>query len=223
MTLCVSLSFGNVLIGLFSGVVFGVLLLHSVSPLLFLPLVIQEYLVPEIADSYNASIIILLCFIGGFVKLIHYSGGGIAFASVTMRYITNRASAQISAWMGGILIFFSDLGTPLIVGPVFQSLFDRYQISRQKLAFIIDSTSSPIAILIPFIGWGVFTMSVIRDSFLVSKISLNEWDVFVAAIPYQFYAILAISIVPMLAMLNFDFGAMRISEKKNKEKFSKLL
>ena len=216
MTLCVSLSFGNVLIGLFSGVVFGVLLLHSVSPLLFLPLVIQEYLVPEIADSYNASIIILLCFIGGFVKLIHYSGGGIAFASVTMRYITNRASAQISAWMGGILIFFSDLGTPLIVGPVFQSLFDRYQISRQKLAFIIDSTSSPIAILIPFIGWGVFTMSVIRDSFLVSKISLNEWDVFVAAIPYQFYAILAISIVPMLAMLNFDFGAMRISEKKIK-------
>ena len=68
-------------------------------------------------------------------------------------------------------------------------------------------------------------MSVIRDSFLVSKISLNEWDVFVAAIPYQFYAILAISIVPMLAMLNFDFGAMRTSEikiKRNSQNSSNL-
>ena len=156
-----SLSFGNVLLGLFSGVFIGAMILHSVSPLLFLPMVIQDYLVPEIADSYNASILILLCFIGGFVKLIQHSGGGIAFASVTMKYITNKMTAQISAWMSGILIFFSDLGTPLIVGPVFQSLFDRYYISRQKLAFIIDSTSSPIAILIPFIGWGVFTMSVI--------------------------------------------------------------
>lgn len=217
ITLCVSLSFGNVLLGLFSGVFIGAMILHSVSPLLFLPMVIQDYLVPEIADSYNASILILLCFIGGFVKLIQHSGGGIAFASMTMKYITNKMTAQISAWMSGILIFFSDLGTPLIVGPVFQSLFDRYYISRQKLAFIIDSTSSPIAILIPFIGWGVFTMSVIRESFVINEISLNEWDVFVAAIPYQFYALLAISIVPILSILDFDFGAMRTSERDIKK------
>ena len=109
VTLCVSLSSKNVLLGLFSGVTVGVFLLHSISPLLFLPLVINEYLVPEIADSYNASILILLGFIGGFVKLIQYSGGGIAFARITMKYIINKASAQISAWFSGILIFFSDM------------------------------------------------------------------------------------------------------------------
>ena len=216
VTLCVSLSSKNVLLGLFSGVTVGVFILHSISPLLFFPLVINEYLVPEIADSYNASILILLGFIGGFVKLIQYSGGGIAFARITMKYIINKASAQISAWFSGILIFFSDLGTPLIVGPVFQPLFDRYGISRQKLAFIIDSTSSPIAILIPFIGWGVFTMSVIKGSFEVNQIQIPEWDAFISAIPYQFYAWLAISIVPILSILGFDYGEMRLAESATK-------
>ncbi len=202
----------NVLLGLFSGVIAGVFLVQSTSILLFFPLVINDYLVPEIADSYNASILILLAFIGGFVRLVKYSGGGMAFAKTTIKYIINKSSAQISAWFGGILIFFSDLGTPLIVGPVFQSLFDRYRISRQKLAFIIDSTSSPVAILIPFIGWGVFTMSIIKDSFETNGIKLTEWSAFVSAIPFQFYAWLAIIIVPVLSLLDFDFGKMKEAE-----------
>jgi Na+/H+ antiporter NhaC len=111
------------------------------------------------------------------------------------------------------MIFFSDLGTPLIVGPVFQPLIDRLQISRQKLAFILDSTSSPVAILIPFIGWGVFIMSVIADAFSASGVTMSEWDAFVAAIPYQLYAWLAITMVPVLTVLNFDFGPMARAER----------
>ena len=214
----------NVLLGLFSGVILGVFLVQSTSLLLFFPIVISDYLVPEIADSYNASILILLAFIGGFVRLVKYSGGGMAFAKITIKYIINKSSAQISAWFGGILIFFSDLGTPLIVGPVFQSLFDRYRISRQKLAFIIDSTSSPVAILIPFIGWGVFTMSIIKDSFEANGIKLSEWGAFVSAIPFQFYAWLAIIIVPVLSLLDFDFGKMKeaeiLAQRKSQEKSS---
>ena len=101
------------------------------------------------------------------------------------------------------MIFFSDLGTPLIVGPVFQPLTDRLHISRQKLAFILDSTSSPVAILIPFIGWGVFIMSVIADAFSAADIEMSEWDAFVSAIPFQLYAWLAIAMVPALTLLKF--------------------
>ena len=213
VTLCVSLILRNVLLGLFSGVITGTLILHSYSFITFLPLLIKEYIVPEIADTYNASVLVLLVFIGGFVKLIKYSGGGMAFAASTVKYISNKASAQISAWFGGIVIFFSDLGTPLIVGPVFQSLFDRFAISRQKLAFIIDSTSSPIAILIPFIGWGVFSMSIIKSSFETNNISINEWNAFTSAIVFQLYAWLAISVVPVLSLLRFDFGKMAEAEE----------
>lgn len=212
VTLAVALTSRNVLVGLFSGVFIGVLMLTDVSLLQFFPSVVKDYLVPEVADSYNASVLVLLAFIGGFVKLIESSGGGAAFARIATRWVAGKARAQIGAWLGGIMIFFSDLGTPLIVGPVFKPLTDRLRVSRQKLAFILDSTSSPVAILIPFIGWGVFIMSVIADAFAANNIATSEWDAFVAAIPYQLYAWLAITMVPALALLRFDYGAMQKAE-----------
>lgn len=214
ITLVVALTARNVLVGLFSGVLVGVAMVADVSPLLFVPALVKDFIVPEVANTYNASVLVLLVFIGGFVKLIEYSGGGTAFARTAARWVSGKARAQLAAWSGGIMIFFSDLGTPLIVGPVFQPLMDRLRISRQKLAFILDSTSSPVAILIPFIGWGVFIMSVIADAFSANNIGMSEWDAFVAAIPFQLYAWLAITMVPALTILRFDYGAMAIAERE---------
>ena len=171
VTLIVALTARNVLVGLFAGVFVGVAMVADASALLFVPVLVRDYIVPEVADGYNASVLVLLAFIGGFVKLIQVSGGGTAFARVATRWVSGKVRAQLGAWAGGIMIFFSDLGTPLIVGPVFQPLIDRLKISRQKLAFILDSTSSPVAILIPFIGWGVFIMSVIADAFGANGVS----------------------------------------------------
>ena len=216
-TLLVALSTRNVLVGLFTGVLLGAWLAIDVGLLQFLPVTIKTFIVPEVADTYNASVLVLLGFIGGFVKLIEWSGGGAAFARAATRFVTSRARAQLGAWSGGIMIFFSDLGTPLIVGPVFQPLTDRLRVSRQKLAFILDSTSSPVAILIPFIGWGVFIMSVIADAFASNGIEQSEWDAFVAAIPYQLYAWLAIAMVPALLLLKLDYGPMAAAEQSARE------
>ena len=213
-TLFVALYLRNVLVGLFVGVVVAAFMVSDSGVLMFLPSLVRDHLVPEVADTYNASVLVLLAFIGGFVKLVETSGGGTAFAKAASHWVSTRARAQIGAWLGGIAIFFSDLGTPLIVGPVFQPLVDRLRVSRQKLAFVLDSTSSPVAILIPFIGWGVFIMSVIASAFESNAIPVNEWDAFVAAIPYQFYAWLAIAIVPMLTFLRFDYGPMADAEAK---------
>ena len=214
VTLAIALVLRNVLAGLFAGVLTGAAMLTDASPLHFLPELVGGWLVPEVADGYNASILVLLAFIGGFVKLIETSGGGMAFARSAMRWVKGPVRAQVAAWCGGIMIFFSDLGTPLIVGPVFQSLMDRLRVSRQKLAFILDSTSSPVCILIPFIGWGVFIMSVLADAFAANSVEVGEWDAFVSAIPYQFYAWLAIAIVPLLALMRFDYGPMRAAERE---------
>ena len=212
ITLIVALTARNVLVGLFAGVFAGVVMVADTSALLFVPVLVKEYIVPEVADSYNASVLVLLAFIGGFVRLIQVSGGGTAFARVATRWVSGKARAQLASWAGGIMIFFSDLGTPLIVGPVFQPLIDRLKISRQKLAFILDSTSSPVAILIPFIGWGVFIMSVIADAFRANGVATSEWEAFVSAIPFQLYAWLAIFMVPALTWLSFDYGAMARAE-----------
>lgn len=213
VTLVVALASRNVLVGLFTGVVVGVAMVAETTVTGFVPTLIRDHIVPEVADTYNASVLVLLAFIGGFVRLIEFSDGGRAFAALATRWVSTRLRVSLGAWLGGIMIFFSDLGTPLIVGPVFRPLTDRLRVSPQKLAFILDSTSSPVAILIPFIGWGVFIMSVIADTFSANGITSGEWAAFVSAIPYQLYAWLAITMVPMLALLRLDYGPMAGAER----------
>ncbi|WP_269050557.1 Na+/H+ antiporter NhaC family protein [Sporosarcina sp. G11-34] len=204
----------NVIISLFSGVYIGVLILVGGHPIEATMETIGNYLFPQVADSYNAAVLVLLFFIGGFVGLMEKSGGGAALASKATKYINTRAKAQLSAWFGGIIIFFSDLGTPLIVGPVFDRIFDKAKISREKLAWIIDSTSSPVAVLVPFIGWGVYIMGLIRQEFDLLNITTSEFSTLVSVIPFQFYAILAVLMVPLVAITKLDFGPMAKAERR---------
>ena len=216
ITLFISLTTKNVVVGLFAGVLSGVAMINGLfihgDPSETFGVMIKSYISPQLTDSYNAGVIVLLVFIGGFVALMEKSGGGYAFADKVTTWVKSKFQAQTSAWLGGIIIFFSDLGTPLIVGPVCRPLFDKLKISRQKLAFIIDSTSSPVAILIPFIGWGVYIMGLIQKEFTALNVELSDWDAFIGAIPFQFYAILAIAIVPLVAFKKLDFGPMAKAE-----------
>ncbi len=213
LALGLSLYTRNVIVGLFTGVFVGVLMLNGPNPFTGAGIMIKEHLIPELTDDYNAGVIILLAVIGGFVALMENSGGGAAFAASLNRWVKTCLQAQLATWMGGIAIFFSDLGTPLIVGPVFRPLMDRLKISRQKLAFIIDSTASPVAILIPFIGWGVYIMSLIFQEFEALGLEESEFTAFIRAIPFQFYAWLAVLMVPMMTLLRFDFGPMASAEE----------
>lgn len=218
VTLVLALTTRNVVLGLFAGVISGVAMLEGTfvktGLLDSFGALMKSYLLPQLTDSYNAGVILLLVFIGGFVALMEKSGGGVAFAERVTKLVANKCQAQLSAWLGGIVIFFSDLGTPLIVGPVFRPLFDKLKISRQKLAFIIDSTSSPVAILVPFIGWGVYIMGLIQKEFTQLSVGMSDWDAFIGAIPYQFYAFLAIAIIPIISIFKLDFGPMAQAEKQ---------
>ncbi len=113
VTLIVALSARNVLVGLFSGVVTGVAMLADTGMLLFVPHLVKDYLVPQVADSYNASVLVLLAFIGGFVKLIERSGGGTAFARTAVKWVSGKIRAQLGAWLGGIMIMIVPQEDPL--------------------------------------------------------------------------------------------------------------
>ncbi|UJF17765.1 sodium:proton exchanger [Vibrio sp. SS-MA-C1-2] len=217
ITLAISLYTKNVVLGLFLGVFSGVFMLNNFQPIDTFTSLMKGHLVPQLTDSYNAGVLVLLIFIGGFVALMEKSGGASAFANKITNWISNRYRAQVSGWLGGIMVFFSDLGTPLIIGPVFRPLFDKLKVSREKLAFVIDSTSSPVAILIPFIGWGVYIMSLIQKEFTALNVAESDWSAFISAIPYQFYAFLAIAIVPLLAFSKLDFGPMADAETRAKQ------
>jgi Na+/H+ antiporter NhaC len=214
ITLILSLLTRNVVVGLFVGILSGISLLHGINIFDNVALLVKDHLAVQLTSSYNAGVLVLLVFIGGFVALMEKSGGGSAFANSVIHWITTKFKSQILAWLGGVVIFFSDLGTPLIVGPVFRPLFDKLKISREKLAFILDSTSSPVAILIPFIGWGVYIMGLIHKEFSAINLQTSDFDAFISAIPFQFYAFLAIFIVPLVAFKKLDFGAMADAEKR---------
>jgi Na+/H+ antiporter NhaC len=214
LALVISISLRNVIFGLFVGLFAGVLMIEGPALLSGMSLMVRDYLVPQVTDSYNAGVLVLLGFIGGFVALMERSGGGAAFAAKVARYITTKARLQISAWLGGIVIFFSDLGTPLIVGPTFRPMADHLRVSRAKLAYIIDSTASPVAILVPFIGWGVYIMSLLEQQFTALGIEQSDFQALVSALPFQFYAWLAVLAVPLLALTGVEFGPMARSEQR---------
>lgn len=202
----------NVILSLFCGGFVGTLIFVGGNPFLATKSIVGNYFFVQLTDSYNAGVIVLVIFIGGFIKLMEKSGGAQAFSKSVYKYVNTKLKAQLCAWLGGILIFFSDLGTPLLVGPVFRPLFDKLKISREKLAWILDSTSSPVAILIPFIGWGVYIMGLIQAEFENLGIAQSDYSTFVAAIPFQIYAILAIIMIPLVAFTKKDFSQMKKAE-----------
>ncbi len=203
----------NVILSLFCGGFVGTMIFAGGNPFLATKSIIGDYFFVQLTDSYNAGVIVLVIFIGGFIKLMEKSGGAQAFSKSVYRYVNTKLKAQLCAWLGGILIFFSDLGTPLLVGPVFRPLFDKLKISREKLAWILDSTSSPVAILIPFIGWGVYIMGLIQAEFENLNVAVSDYSTFVAAIPFQIYAILAIVMIPLVAFTKKDFSQMKRAEE----------
>lgn len=204
----------NVILSLFCGGFVGTLIFCMGNPFLAVKSMIGDYFFVQLTDSYNAGVIVLVIFIGGFIKLMEKSGGAQAFSKFVYRFVNTKLKAQMCAWAGGILIFFSDLGTPLLVGPVFRPLFDKLKISREKLAWILDSTSSPVAILVPFIGWGVYIMGLIQAEFANLNITQSDYTTFVQAIPFQIYAILAILMIPLIAFTGKDFSQMRRAEEQ---------
>ena len=198
----------NVIISLMASLFVGCLITAGWNPWNAMQVMFSDHLFVDMTGSSNAQTIIMMSFVGGFVALIEATGGAKAFAAAIANKVHRRSTAQTTAWLGGLAIFFSDSGNSLILGPIFRPIFDRLRISRAKLAYILDSTSSPVCILVPITGWGVYIMGIIATEFENLGIQTSDASAFVQAIPYQFYAILALVLVPLIALSKRDFGPM---------------
>jgi len=216
LAIVLAVSTRKVILALFFGVYVGVLTVERGHPLAALTSLVRDYLVVQLSDAYNAGVLVLLAFIGGFVALMERSGGASAFARRASGFVSSAARLQFAAWLGGVIVFFSDLGTPLIVGPIFEPLADRWKVSREKLAWILDSTASPVAVLIPITGWAVYIMGLVRKEYDALSIEVSDWDAFVAALPYNFFSILTVFLVPLAVAKGLDLGPMRRAEERTR-------
>ena len=159
-------------------------------------------------------ILLLELFIGVSIAFFQRTGAIRNFSSFVGGLNMTRVRVQLVAWVMGMFVFFSDYFSPLFVGATMRTLSDRFQVSREKLAYICDSTSAPVSILVPITGWAVFVAGLLIGVGPITD-AAGAMSVFVGAIKYNVYAILAVVMVGLIASRVIpDFGPMKKAEER---------
>ena len=218
IAIALALLFKDVLLSLMLGIFGGALILHGWNPLSAFGRTVDNYIVNALVDADRIAIIVFTCFLGAMVGLITKSGGTHGVVEMLTPYATSRRRGQLATSAMGMLIFFDDYANTLIVGPTMRPITDRLKISREKLAYIVDSTAAPVVCLFPISTWVGFEIGLIGEAFKSIGLEVDPYTTFVASIPYRFYPIFALVLVLTLAITRFDFGPMRAAERRARTK-----
>ena len=197
---------------LFIGIVTGALIYTGFSPIATLDTVINEGFINSVADAWNIGIFMFLILLGTMVALMNKAGGSAAFGEWAKKHVKTRAGALLATFLLGVLIFVDDYFNCLTVGSVMMPVTDGHKISRAKLAYIIDATAAPICMIAPISSWAAAVSGMV-DEGVYSGIEL-----FVRAIPYNYYSLLTIVFVVGMALMGFDYGPMAKHERNAREK-----
>ena len=200
----------QVILSLFAGIWMGFTLMSGFNPLTGATAGIDG-LINVFTDAGDARVVVFTLLVGSLIATIEHSGGvrGFVHFLETRRWVHNRVRAQILAWATGLVIFVESNITLLVAGSVSRPLFDRYKISREKLAYLIDATSAPVCVMIPLNAWGAVIIGLVASTGVD-----NALQVFIASIPYNFYAIVAIILAAVVIWKNIDIGPMKKAEER---------
>ncbi len=170
--------------------------------------VFSDGFITSVADPYNVGILVFLVLLGALVSMMNKTGASAAFGRWASTHIKSRVGAQVCTVVLGMLIFVDDYFNCLTVGSVMKPVTDAKKVSRAKLAYLIDATAAPICIIAPVSSWAAAVAGFAKGAGAESGFAL-----FIAAIPYNFYAILTIVTLFFIAATGFDFGPMRLREQ----------
>ena len=194
---------------LFVGIVVGALFVGGFNPVDSLNSMLNDGFIGAIADGWNAGIFMFLVLLGIMVALINAAGGSAAFGRWAVKHVHSRVGAIITTFILGVLIFVDDYFNCLTVGSVMRPVTDSHNVSRAKLAYIIDATAAPICMIAPVSSWAAAVTGFVEGE--------DGLSLFISAIPYNFYALLTIVMMLTIAVLNIDFGSMKIHEDNAKK------
>ncbi|MDA8794841.1 C4-dicarboxylate ABC transporter [Gammaproteobacteria bacterium] len=203
----------QVILSLSIGLWMGAWLLGSGNPFAAIPQAIDA-VINVFTDPGDTRVLVFTLVIGGLIATIEKLGGVRGFIHLLQerKWVTGPGRAQWLAFGTGVVVFIESNITLLIAGAISRPLFDRYRVSREKLAYIIDATSAPICVLIPLNAWGAVIVSLLASSGIENPI-----DVFIGAILFNFYAIFAVLVCALVIWSDFDIGPMRAAQKRTAE------
>ena len=208
----------NVILSLFLGVLSGTWMVAIVSGDLLGSITgaffnSTDYFIGTLADRWDAGIIMQVLVIGALIALITRMGGMRAIADLVVKIAKGPRSAQITMWISSWVIFFDDYANALIIGPIMRPLCDKYRISREKLAYIVDSTAAPVAGIMLISTWIGTELVNINEGLAIAGVTgVTAYGIFIDTIPYRFYNIMALFFVFATAFLLRDFGPMLKAE-----------
>ena len=165
----------------------------------------NEGVIGVLTDGYNVGILIFLVILGAMVCLMNRAGGSAAFGAWSSKHIKSRVGAQLATIALGVLIFIDDYFNCLTVGSVMRPVADKHNISRAKLSYLIDATAAPICIIAPISSWAAAVASCVEGD--------NGFELFLKAIPYNFYALLTLLMMVVIVVAKVDFGPMKLHER----------
>ena len=194
---------------LFIGIVVGGLLYANFGFEGTIRHVFLDGIVASVSDTYNMGILIFLVILGAMVCLMNRAGGSAAFGRWAQTHIKSRVGAQLATIILGCLIFIDDYFNCLTVGSVMRPVTDKHRISRAKLSYLIDATAAPVCIIAPISSWAAAVAGFAEDG--------QGLNLFILAIPFNFYALLTILMMVGISLLKIDYGPMARYERNAME------
>ena len=195
---------------LFLGILVGAMMYANFDFMGTFVHVFEDGIIANLSDSYNVGILIFLVILGTMVQLMNAAGGSAAFGKWSTEHIKSRTAAQLAVVCLGVLIFIDDYFNCLTVGSVMRPLSDKHKISRAKLAYLIDATAAPVCIIAPVSSWAAAVTGFVDG--------VDGLDLFISAIPYNYYALLTILMMVAMAIMKVEFGPMAVHEHNAIEK-----
>lgn len=220
VAIILALIFKEVVVSLFFGIWSGAFIVGGLrldSPFRFFSSLfdtVQKYILNALADTDHLSVILFSLLIGGMVAIISKNGGMAGIVKVFSKYAHSAKNSQFITWILGVLIFFDDYANTLIVGNTMRSVTDKYKVSREKLAYIVDSTAAPVAAVAFITTWIGAELGYIGDS--MAQLDLENtptaYSIFFSSLKYSFYPILTLIFILIIIFTGKDYGPMHKAE-----------
>ncbi|BAX79423.1 Na+/H+ antiporter NhaC family protein [Labilibaculum antarcticum] len=221
IAILMALFFKEVFSALFVGLFSGTLLIYSYQEASIFTAFFKSifaisdtYILQSLADTGHISIILFSMLIGAMVNLITKNGGMQGIVNKLSKFASSPRSGQFVTWFLGVLIFFDDYANTLIVGNTMRPVTDRLKISREKLAYIVDSTAAPVASIAMITTWIGIELSYIQSATVQINITESPYSIFLNSLPTRFYPFFTLFFILMLIILKKDFGPMLKAEQK---------
>ena len=206
----------RVVVSLLSGIFVGGLILSSCHPIAAVVTTLQDHLWETLTDESKLHVFAFTVLMGVMVGIINRAGGMQGMVRVITPWARSRRGGQLTAWGLGLFVFFDDYANTLLLGSTLRPLTDRLRISREKLAYLVDSTAAPVSGLALVSTWVAGEITYIQDGLdkLPGELDWSAMGLFLSSIPFRFYVLWALALVPLVALLGRDFGPMWDAERR---------